>query len=127
MRWNRRFWFFLLVGFSLASAVQAAELAPEGTRTRKLQRGLLNTFFAPVELSQALEPEKTKDTWVPSWFQGLFVGSVNMVGRAVTGIYEIVTFPIPSPPDYKPVYHPEFSLEHLGVLKQDVSSPKDEA
>ena len=98
----------------------AAELAPEGTPQRKFQRGILNTFFAPVELSHALAQEKTKDEWLPSWLDGFGRGSVFMFVRAVTGIYEIVTAPIPSPPDYRPPYHPEFALERL-------NSPRDAA
>lgn len=116
---------FLFLLLQLLFDAQAAELAPQGTRARKFQRGLLNVVFAPIELSKTLDSEKTKDNWVPSWGHGLLVGLINTGIRAMTGAYEILTTPIPSPPRYAPLYHPEFSLEHLGVLKQDVSSSKD--
>lgn len=108
----------ILTSFLILPA-QASELAPQGTRERKFQRGLLNIFFSPVEISAALEPEKTKDTLIPSWFFGFSRGAINAVIRAMTGIYEVVTTPIPSPPHYQPIYHPEFALEHLGFLKDE--------
>lgn len=104
--------------FLLSSSV-FAELAPPGTRERKFQRGLLNTAFAPLELTTALEKVKKKDSLVPTWFTGAAAGVISMVIRAFTGIYEILTFPIPSPKNYEPAYEPEFALEHLGFLRDE--------
>jgi putative exosortase-associated protein (TIGR04073 family) len=113
----------ILVGLSFllffVSSVHAAELAPPGTPQRKFQRGALNVFFSPVEISNELHKVKTKDTFIASWLPAFFKGSVLMVCRAVTGIYEIMTAPIPSPPHYEPVYPPEFSLQHLNLLEDE--------
>ena len=115
---RRQILFCIICIFALLPYVQAAELAPQETSERKFQRGLLNTVFSPVEISHSLEQVKTKDEWVPTWLTALMGGSVSALIRATTGIYEIVTAPIPSPPKYQPIYHPEFSLEHLGLLKE---------
>ena len=110
----------LVLTFILIVPPQAsAELARPGSTERKFQRGILNTVFAPVEISKALEDVKRKDRWVPTWIPGLFAGAVYMLARAVTGIYEIVTAPIPAPPKRRPILKPEFALEHIGILKEE--------
>ena len=114
--------FALFLGLALFASslpIQAAELAAPGTRERKFQRGLLNVFLSPVEISTSLESVKGKTSFPPSWLFALFGGTIKMVIRAVTGVYEIVTFPIAWPREYKPLYQPEFALEHLGLLKDE--------
>ena len=44
---------------------------------------------------------------------GLGRGAIFMMGRALVGVYEMVTFPIPYPAHYKPVLQPEFEWQHL--------------
>ncbi len=111
----------LLLFLFLVSNASAAELAPEGTRERKFQRGLINTFLAPIEFSHALHEVETRDTLTPSWFWGGIKGLIDTGIRATTGVYEIVTAPIPSPPDYRPIYRPELVLGHLPPPSKDSS------
>lgn len=101
------------------SSVYAAELAPQGTWQRKLQRGFLNTFFSPLEITHELERVKGKDALIPTWFTGFGRGIWNAGVRAFTGIYEIVTAPLPVPSHYAPLYQPEFSLQYLNFLKDE--------
>jgi len=112
------FFLFLFLVFSNASA---AEWAPEGTRERKFQRGLINTFLSPIEFSHALQEVEAKDTLTPSWFWGGMKGLIDTGIRATTGVYEIITAPIPSPPDYRPIYRPELVLGHLPPPSKDSS------
>lgn len=107
--------FFLTLSlvFSVLPFVYSAEIAPEGTRVRKLQRGFLNMALSPIELSHELAREKGKDDFVPSWFTGLGRGSFFMVGRALAGVYDLLTAPFPVPANYEPVVTPEFAWEHL--------------
>ena len=69
--------------------------------------------LSPIEISNQLAKEKKNDTIPPSWLTGFGRGAVFMVGRALVGVYEIVTAPIPYPKDYQPVLYPEFAWEHL--------------
>ena len=117
MKTKRAGVFFLSLFLLAGLTASAAELASQGTRTRKLQRGLLNTAFAPLEIFHQLEEVKSQDKWLATWIPAGFWGSVYMVIRAFTGIYEVATFPIPSPPNYRPILKPEFALEHIGILK----------
>ena len=105
MKTKRAGVFFLSLFLLTGLTASAAELASQGTRTRKLQRGLLNTAFAPLEIFHQLEEVKSQDKWLATWIP------------AGSGIYEVATFPIPSPPNYRPILKPEFALEHIGILK----------
>ncbi|MBI4115694.1 MAG: hypothetical protein HY447_03865 [Candidatus Omnitrophica bacterium] len=101
----------------LPTVVHAAELAPQGTMTRKFQRGLINTFLSPIEISHALaeakEKSKGREEYFPSWITGGALGIYFMVIRATTGFYDMVTAPFPAPAGYEPLLKPEFSLDHL--------------
>ena len=104
---------FALLVFSLPLMAAEAEIQGEGTPQRKLQRGFLNIALSPIEISNELSKEVRNDTFPPSWVAGLGRGSAYAVGRALVGVYEIVTFPIPYPAHYKPVLQPEFEWQHL--------------
>ena len=91
----------------------AADVVAEGTPVRKLQRGFLDLALSPVEISHELAKEKGKDDFVPSWAVGFGRGSCFMVGRALAGIYEMLTFPIPLPAGFKPLLEPEFEWQNL--------------
>ena len=102
-----------LLVFSFPLMAAEVEVQGEGTPQRKLQRGFLNIALSPVEISNELSKEVRNDTFPPSWVAGLGRGSIYAVGRALVGIYEIVTFPIPYPAHYQPVLQPEFEWQHL--------------
>lgn len=103
----------VLLAFTLPLMGQEAEIQGEGTPQRKLQRGFLNVALSPIEISNELSKEVRNDTFPPSWVAGLGRGAVYMVGRALVGVYEMVTFPLPYPANYKPVLQPEFTWQHL--------------
>jgi putative exosortase-associated protein (TIGR04073 family) len=104
--------FLAVLAFSLP--LIAAEVAPEatiqgeGTMFRKAQRGFLNVALSPFELSNELSKEVKNDTMPPSWVAGLGRGMIYTVGRALVGVYEMVSFAVPYPANYKPVLQPEF-------------------
>lgn len=106
---------FAVFVFSMmsSSVVYGTEIEPEGTPLRKLQRGFLNVALSPIEISNELSKEMKHDTVPPSWLTGAGRGAVYMVGRALMGAYEIVTFPFPTPAGYKPILKPEFPWDHL--------------
>lgn len=105
----------VLVALGMYSVcLQASEIEPNGTSWRKAQRGLLNIALSPIEISNELAKEIKNDTFPPSWVAGIGRGTAFMVGRALVGAYELVTFPIPYPAaNYEPILSPEFAWEHL--------------
>ena len=78
---------------------------------RKLGRGLANTVTGIVEIPKKVILISKNDnpvlglTW--GWVKGAAVGLL----RTATGLYEIVTFPIPAPADYEPMIEPEFVFQ----------------
>ncbi len=98
-------------------AFAATQMEPQGTMMRKFQRGFINIGLSPIEISHELHLEKRKDGYLPSWVSGLFRGSFFMVGRALSGAYDLVTFPLPLPSGYEPLVYPELVTEHLEDTK----------
>ncbi len=103
----------MFVLLTVAASLQAAEIENEGTPQRKLQRGFLNVALSPLEISNELAKEKKNDVFPPSWITGAGRGVAFMMGRALVGVYELVTFPVPYPANYKAVLSPEFAWQHL--------------
>ena len=90
---------------------------PKGTPLRKLQRGVINIVLCPIEISHELHQEKKKDEYFPSWISGLGRGISYSAGRALSGVYDLLTFPVPVPSGYEPLVYPELVTEHLEDVK----------
>ncbi len=89
------------------------ELVSPGTPIRKLQRGFLNIALSPFDIAYQFHEERNRQTFPPSWFLAMGRGSCYAIGRALTGVYEMVTFPFPYPANYEPVIQPEFAWQNF--------------
>lgn len=94
---------------------QKAEPAPCTTGNdmlRKLGRGAANIATAPCELFNQMGKVNCSNGPIAGLTWGLLRG-IGMIGvRAVVGVYEVATFPIPCPPCYEPILtDPEFFFE----------------
>lgn len=98
---------------STVPQIYAASIESEGTPIRKLQRGFVNIALSPIEISNQWAKVANKEAAIPTWFTAGGTGILFMVGRALTGVYEMVTFPIPVPANYKPLVYPEFPWQEL--------------
>ena len=79
-----------------------------GGAAKKLGRGLVNLITGWVEVPKRItETAREKGTAA-----GLTWGLIRGIGygfvRTAAGLYEVVTFPFPAPPDYLPIIQPEF-------------------
>jgi len=78
---------------------------------RKLGRGLANATTGIVEIPKKVilitreEGPALGLTW--GWLKGAGIGLL----RTAAGIYETLTFPIPTPANFEPVLEPEFVFE----------------
>jgi putative exosortase-associated protein (TIGR04073 family) len=101
-----RFPLSILAALSLIALLATGCQGPE----RKLGRGMLNaTEFARMgEIRRSMEQtalwEKNPDA---AYTIGFIHGINRSVARTAVGLYEIVTFPIPS---YDPVFLPEYPV-----------------
>ena len=79
---------------------------------KKLGRGICNVITCPFELFLQSSRVNNSDGAMAALTYGILKG-VAMTGlRAVVGVYEVVTFPIPVPKNYGPILKdPEFFFE----------------
>ncbi len=79
---------------------------------KKLGRGVSNLVTCPLEFTKGIGDAKDERGIFAAMTWGVLQGTFNIVKRAMVGVYEIVTFPIPLPRDYKPILtDPEFFLQ----------------
>lgn len=101
----------LLFAFYGPLPAYATEIESAGTPARKLQRGFLNIALSPIELTQQVAQEEKSEV-EPTWLFGGMRGVLFMVGRTMVGLYEMATFVLPTPGNYKPIVYPEFLWEY---------------
>jgi len=83
-----------------------------GDALRKLGRGISNCLTFPLEIFNQISKTNNTDGPMAALSYGLAKGVVMTGYRALVGVYEVVTFPIPFPEYYKPIIvDPEFMLE----------------
>lgn len=86
---------------------------PDGTPLQKLGRGFCNCITFPMEIFHQMGCVNQTDGPMAGLTWGLLKG-VGMAGvRAVVGVYEVATFPIPCPECYRPILtSPEYFFEN---------------
>jgi putative exosortase-associated protein (TIGR04073 family) len=74
----------------------------------KLARGAANFVTGWVEVPKQIYLVGNKEGWLMGSFRGPIDGLGMFVARTVAGVYEVVTFPLPIPPQYQPMLKPEY-------------------
>ena len=76
---------------------------------KKLGRGIANIFGSPFYFIKGIGDTVDKNGWMAGMTWGVFNGTVEVVKRVSVGAYEVATFPVPVPENYKPILEePEF-------------------
>ena len=79
---------------------------------KKLGRGACNMLTFPLELPSQVSKTNISDGPTAALTWGLLKGVGMTALRALVGVYETVTFPMPCPEGYKPILtDPEFFFE----------------
>jgi putative exosortase-associated protein (TIGR04073 family) len=108
-------WFTLLLLLALfipLSAMAQAEDAPRGQNAmRKLFRGFANVLFGIVEVPNQVTKTTAAHGGGAGVTYGVGKGFARWIGREVTGVYDVITFPVPFPHGYKPIMKPEFPAD----------------
>ena len=90
-------------------------LSPElfaDNAAKKLGRGVANVATCPFELAKSMGETNEESGIFAGMTWGVFEGLVGTVKRAAVGVYEVATFPVPLPSQYKPILKdPEFFLD----------------
>lgn len=108
-----------LLGLLLVSTLALSLAASAGTddppsgqnALRKLGRGIANILFGVVELPNQITKASSEHGGAAGVTYGVGKGFVRWFGRELTGVYDVVTFPVPFPKGYKPIMKPEFPIE----------------
>lgn len=79
---------------------------------RKLGRGAANIVTAPLELIRTPYFVGQQDGGFAAITVGLVQGAVAGAVRALAGVVEVATFPIPIPKGFRPLVQPEFVYAH---------------
>ena len=77
----------------------------------KFVRGVANLATGWVEIPKQIYVVGTNEGWVAGALRGPFDGLGMFAARTIAGAYEILTFPVPVPPHYQPLVHPDFVWE----------------
>jgi putative exosortase-associated protein (TIGR04073 family) len=97
-----------MVAVSAPASAHAATAMRAGGAMQKLGRGVVNVFSGWVEIPQRITETSHDQGTAAGLTWGLLRGLGYGLVRTAAGFYEVITFPFPAPPNYKPVIEPEF-------------------
>jgi putative exosortase-associated protein (TIGR04073 family) len=111
---------------SLAAAVAAGLVfSPVESRADgmldKLGRGMANLMFGIVDIPATLCEETRNEGPAIGLTAGLFKAFGHFFAREFVGAYEVVTFPVACPDNFKPYMTPEFPWDRFNSAKEDYS------
>ncbi len=79
---------------------------------KKLGRGAANMLTFSFEIPNQISKVNNSDGPIAAYTWGLLKGIGMTAFRAVVGLYEVVSFPMPCPEGYRPILtEPEFFFE----------------
>ena len=98
----------ILLGVILPATVAAQEAGDTASKIGlKAFRGVSNTVLGLVtEIPRTMYYDSVEDGPAYGLTVGFLEGIALGLGRTVVGVYELVSFPIPFPEEYKPVLAP---------------------
>jgi putative exosortase-associated protein (TIGR04073 family) len=102
----------LVLFVALVSLIAAPFRADAQTFSDKLGRGLANALTGLLAMPYTMKQETDDNGIVAGITTGLVKGIGNVIVRELVGVYEILTFPLPLPEDYRPILtDPEYLLK----------------
>ena len=93
---------FLIVAMCAAMLLLSANAVFADNPVNKLSRGINDVVAAPFEIFKGIEDAAIEKGVFGGVTVGTLQGLANALTRAVKGVYEVTTFPIPSPDDFNP-------------------------
>lgn len=74
----------------------------------KLTRGIANFTTGWVELPKQVYLVGKNEGWMTGAIRGPIDGFGMLLARTIAGAYEVLTFPLPLPPQYQPMLKPDY-------------------
>ena len=97
-----------ILGLLLGAPSASAESMEAGKAFTKLTRGAVNLVTGWVEVPKRIQETSQTSGTAAGLTWGLLRGLGHGFIRTAAGVYELVTFPFPAPPNYVPVIQPEY-------------------
>ncbi len=120
----------LFLSSTLARADEAQSVGSESSVLsvasligKKFVRGAANCVLAVIEFPKQIYLVGRQEGALLGATRGLSDGFGMFLARSVAGAYEVLTFPIPIPPQYQPMLLPEFVWEPETVASNVTGSP----
>ena len=113
---QRRGWIVLGVMAALVLATAQPARAEQDTGrlvATKLFRGIINAATGWMEIPKQMILTGQESGAGKAWTLGFAKGIGYAVARSVIGAYEIITFPVPVPEEYRAIMQPEYVLSDL--------------
>lgn len=102
----------LAIALEITVAFLSAGPAAADSSPRKLGRGLANMSLGVIVVpAKVIETTRAQGPFVGATW-GLVKGIGWMVATEAIGVFEFVTCPFETPPDFKPILDPEFPWGH---------------
>ena len=100
---------FVVVLVAVAMCLGFISAVYAGNPGDKLARGITNSLSGLLEIPLTIGEEwKASNNAGIGIFVGLFKGFFWAIGRTCSGLYDILTFPIPLPKDYDSLMKPDY-------------------
>ena len=113
--------FLILWSASLALAEEPS--VPQRIAT-KFTRGAANFTTGWMELPKQMYLVGQREGWVTGALRGPIDGLGMVIARPIAGAYEVLTFPLPLPPQYQPMLFPEYVWQpELQSMEADAAPP----
>jgi putative exosortase-associated protein (TIGR04073 family) len=108
----------------LMSILLSSSAAAENSPARKLGRGLANLSLGVMAIpGEIIETTRESGPTVGmTW--GLIKGTGMMAVTEVIGLWEVMTCPFATPPDYTPILDPEFPWQRFTNREENRSARK---
>ncbi len=98
----------------LLALLAPASASARDTSARKLGRGLSNVSLGVLAIpGQIIQTSRASGPFVGATW-GLVKGVGSLVATEVVGVFEILTCPFETPPDFEPIMQPEFPWQNFG-------------
>lgn len=106
----------LLSSNAMAADDIAADENVRGGPFVKLGRGLTNVIFSGMEIPSNVQRVVDVKGPCSGFFEGMISGVFYMSGRILSGVYDVVTFPIPLPFRYGALMKPDYVFDSVTMV-----------
>jgi putative exosortase-associated protein (TIGR04073 family) len=107
----------LFVGLTQAAGADSSLPSPHVRGSLwKLGRGIANVATCPLELIRTPRVVTMREGWSTGMTRGVAEGLWRTLLRGVVGVYEVVTFSLEIPADFRPLIKPEFAFDQESWL-----------